>query len=98
MFTLRDIEPERPVKDIIKTGDVYTMGCHIVAGSHMWKKLRDLVFENVEKLLDQNLCDDDQTMLLLSYLDEPESFELHPVDPSSWFIIFNQFNELRNVN
>ena len=97
LFTLRDIEPERPVKDIIKTGDVYVMGCHIVAGSHMWSKLSELVFGNVRKLIDVNLADDDQTMLLLSYLEDPSIFELHPVDPSNWFIMFNQFNDLKNV-
>ena len=97
-FNLKDIEPERPVEDIIKTGDVYIMGCHIVAGSHMWSRLKDLVFDNVANLLKRNLTDDDQTMLLLSYLEEPNIFELHPVDPSNWFIIFNKFNNLRDVN
>ena len=92
LFNIRDIEPERPVEDIIATGDVYTMGCHIVAGTYMWKEFRNLIFSNVEKLLDQNLVDDDQTIMLLSYLEKPELFELHPVDPSNWFIIFNKFN------
>lgn len=93
LFNLKPIEPNRPVEDIIKTGDVYTMGCHIVAGKHMWGQFYDLVFGNVNKLLDQNLCDDDQTMMLLSYLEKPELFELHAVDPSNWFIIFNKFNK-----
>lgn len=98
LFNLRELEPQRPVEDIIKTGDVYIMGCHIVAGSHMWSQLRDLVFDNVNELLDRNLTDDDQTMLLLSYLKNPNIFELHPVDPSNWFIMFNKFNKLRDVN
>lgn len=98
LFNLKDIEPERPVEDIIKTGDVYIMGCHIVAGSHMWSRLKDLVFDNVAGLLERNLTDDDQTMLLLSYLQESNIFELHSVDPSNWFIIFNKFNKLREAN
>lgn len=92
LFNLKDINPDRPVENIIKTGDVYIMGCHIVAGTHMWPKLKELVFGNANKLLDQNLVDDDQTIMLLSYLEKPELFELHPVDPSNWFIIFNKFN------
>lgn len=92
LFNIKPINPDRPVEDIIRTGDVYTMGCHIVAGKHMWHQFYDLVFGNVNKLLDQNLCDDDQTMMLLSYLEKPELFELHAVDPSNWFIIFNKFN------
>jgi len=98
LFNLKDIEPQRDVVDIIKTGDVYIMGCHIVAGSHMWSKLKDLVFDNVAELLQRNLTDDDQTMLLLSYLKDPTIFELHPVDPINWFIIFNKFNNLRDAN
>lgn len=97
LFTIKDVEPQRPVEDIIKTGDVYVMGCHIVAGSHMWARLRHLVFDNVSKLLERNLTDDDQTMLLLSYLQDPEIFEIHSVDPSNWFIIFNKFNKVRDV-
>ena len=31
MFKMREIDPDRPISDIIKTGDVYTQGCHIVA-------------------------------------------------------------------
>jgi len=96
-FNLKDIEPERPVEDIIKTGDVYIMGCHIVAGSHMWSRLQELVFGNVDKLLRKNLTDDDQTMLLQSYLEDPNIFELHSVDPSNWFIIFNKFNNIKEI-
>ena len=36
MFKMREIEPERPISDIIKTGDVYTQGCHIVGGVSVW--------------------------------------------------------------
>lgn len=92
-FNIRDIEPDRPIDDIIFTGDVYTMGCHIVAGTKKWDLLKRLMVGNLELLLKHNLIDDDQTLMLMSYLMKPEEFELHNVDQSDWFIIFKNFNE-----
>ena len=94
-FNMRKIEPERPINDIIYTGDVYIQGCHIVAGSKMWSKLKELVFKNLGILLSHNLSDDDQTLLLMAYLTEPESFELRYNSPDDWFRIFKDYNEVK---
>lgn len=91
-FNMRIIDIERPIDDIIYTGDVYIQGCHIVAGTHMWNDLRKLVLKNLSILLGHNLCDDDQTLLLMSYLTEPEKFELRYNDPNDWFRIFKDYN------
>lgn len=91
-FNMRDIQKDRPIDDIIYTGDVYIQGCHIVAGKKMWKELRELVLHNLNVLLNYNLIDDDQTLLLMSYLTKPEFFELRYIDPSDWFVIFKKFN------
>jgi protein YibB len=92
LFNMRDIEEDRPIDSIIYTGDVYIQGCHIVAGVDKWKKLEDLMMKSLNVLLNYNLIDDDQTLLLMSYLTEPEEFELHYNDPSDWFTIFKKFN------
>ena len=92
-FNIRDIEPKRPIDNIIYTGDVYTMGCHMVAGTKKWDLLKRLVMGNLEQLLKHNLIDDDQTLMLMSYLIKPEEFELRYVDPNDWFIIFKNYNE-----
>jgi protein YibB len=91
-FNIHEIQPERPIDSIIYTGDVYIQGCHIVAGKKMWKDLRDLVFGNLNVLINHDLIDDDQTLLLMSYLTKPELFELRYVHPSDWFIIFKEYN------
>ena len=39
------------------------------------------------------LIDDDQTVLLMSYLSKPDLFELHKVSPSDWFVAFKEYNE-----
>jgi len=92
LFNIRPIEPERPIDSIIYTGDVYIMGCHIVAGTKKWEYFRNLVFGCLSKLLEHNLIDDDQTLLLMAYLTNPAEFELHSVAPEDWFIIFKNYN------
>jgi len=91
-FNMRDIEPERPIDSIIYTGDVYIQGCHIVAGTKMWDTLKDLVMKNLNCLINYKLIDDDQTLLLMSYLTDPEKFELRYNSPHDWFRIFKDYN------
>ncbi len=91
-FNQRNIDP-RPINDIIYTGDVYIQGCHIVAGTKKWSLLKELVMDNVNLLLLHNLIDDDQTLLLMSFLTKPDEFELHPADPNDWFRIFRKYND-----
>lgn len=91
-FNIKQIDVNRPIDSIIYTGDVYIMGCHIVAGTKKWDLLKNLMIHNLNVLLDNNLIDDDQTLLLMSYLTNPDEFELRFVDPSDWFIIFKNYN------
>jgi hypothetical protein len=51
----------------------------IVASHKMWPKLEELVDSSFRELIKNDLIDDDQTLLLMSYLQQPESFELHPI-------------------
>ena len=92
-FNMRDIEPERTIDSIIYTGDVYIQGCHIVAGTKMWDTLKDLVMKNLNCLINYKLIDDDQTLLLMSYLTDPEKFELRYNSPHDWFRIFKDYND-----
>ena len=92
MFNMREIEPERPISDIIKTGDVYTQGCHIVGGVSVWPTFMQLMIYNMNMLIQNNMIDDDQTMMLMSYLSKPELFELRYNSPDDWFRIFKDYN------
>lgn len=96
LFNMRPIEKERPIDEIIYTGDVYIQGCHIVAGIKMWDKLRGTVSQSLNILLNHNLIDDDQTLLLMSYMMDTENYELHFVDPSDWFVAFRKFNNAQH--
>lgn len=96
-FNIRTIDKDRPIDSIIYTGDVYIMGCHIVAGISQWNYLKESMIRNLNKLIDNKLIDDDQTLLLMSYLDQPDRFVLRSVDPIDWFIIFRNYNENYNL-
>ena len=94
MFNQFPINSLRPIEDIIKTGDVYIQGCHIVAGTKMWNELKSGIYKNIDKLLEMKYIDDDQTLLLMSYLDNTSAYELHKADPDDWFRIFKRYNLL----
>jgi protein YibB len=91
-FCQRAID-NRPINDIIYTGDVYIQGCHIVAGKEKWNTLKDLVINNLNLLIKNKLIDDDQTLLLMALLTSPGDFQLHPANPNDWFLIFRKYNE-----
>jgi protein YibB len=92
-FCQRQIDANRPINDIIYTGDVYIQGCHIVAGREKWNTLKELVIYTLNLLIENKLIDDDQTLLLMALLIDSENFELHQADPNDWFLIFRKYNE-----
>jgi len=91
-FNMREIDRMRHIDSIIYSGDVYIQGCHIVGGKEAWPKLMNLVLTNLKSLVECRLIDDDQTLLLMSYLSQPELFELRYNSPDDWFRIFKDYN------
>jgi protein YibB len=87
----------KSIETIVGTNDVYILGAKVVAHKKMWPEMLNLMEKSFNKLLDIDMVDDDQGLWLLSYLMEPELFELHAIpdhqlghDP---FVLFNSFNE-----
>jgi protein YibB len=93
LFSLRPVEPNRPIDDIIYKGDVYIMGCHMVAGTEKWKKFKDYVYNSMILLLNNNLVHYDQTLYLMSYLMHPDEFHLRYIDPADWFVVLKNYND-----
>lgn len=86
-------EPDsRPIFDVVRTGDVYFQGCHLVGSPAAWYRFRDLIGEMMASLLDCGLVDDDQTMLLMAYRRAPEFFRIHAVSPDDWFVVLRDFS------
>jgi protein YibB len=92
-FNIKEWKEGTYIQDVIANNDVHITGPCIVAGREMWPKLESMVHHSINELLKNNLIDDDQTLLLMSYLMKPELFELHPVSNSDWFIAFKEFSE-----
>lgn len=78
----------KPIFEVIKTGEVYLQGCHIIASKNKWPVLSNLIKENLNHLLSVGLIDDDQTLLLMSYRSNPEIFKLNQANPNNWFTVF----------
>lgn len=89
LFNIKPVD-DTPIFSIIRSGEVYIQGCHIVAPAFRWKELKLHMVESLKKLLGVGLIDDDQTMLLMSYRMYPEIYKLNQVDPSDWFVVFNR--------
>lgn len=92
LFSIRDYNNET-IHQIISNNLVFMTGPCIVASKQKWRILEMMVMEGTQELLRNQLIDDDQTLLTLSYLSSPNDFQIHRVDPSDWFIIFKQFHE-----
>ena len=92
-FNIKDWKEGTYISDVIANNDVHITGPCIVANRQLWQQLLYLVHHNVNELLKNNLIDDDQTLLLMSYLSAPELFELHKVSPDDWFVAFKDYND-----
>lgn len=91
-FTIKDWVEGTYIQDVIANNDVHVTGPCIIAGKEKWPMLEALVHHNVSELLKNNLMDDDQTLLLMSYLQAPNEFELHPLK-DDWFVVFKEYHE-----
>ena len=92
-FNIKDWVEGTFIQDVIANNDVHITGPMIVAGKEMWPTLETLVHHSVSELLKNDLIDDDQTILLMSYLQKPELFELHKVSSNDWFVAFKDYND-----
>jgi hypothetical protein len=91
LFTVQDYDGTDHLS-IIANNLVYVTGPCIVAGKRLWKELDRLFFHNMNELMANNLIDDDQSILLKSWLTQPDLFEIHPTQ--NWFVAFKDFNAL----
>jgi len=92
-FNIKDWKEGTIIQDVIANNDVHITGPCIVADKKMWPTLQALVAHSMDELIKNQLVDDDQTLLLMSYLLKPELFELHPVSSNDWFVAFKEFSE-----
>ena len=92
-FNLKKFKDGDLIEDTIFNNTIYVTGPHIVAHKDNWPKLEMMIHHHLDTLLKNNLVDDDQTLMLMSTLGNPEFFETHMISDSDWFMIFRDYNE-----
>jgi protein YibB len=96
LFNYKEYD-NKPLTEIISTNDVYILGAKIVGGKSAWPKFKELMIQSLGELNNNGMVDDDQTLMLMSTIKDPNLFELHRIpdhqlglDP---FVIFSNFNK-----
>ena len=102
LWSIRNIPQKINILEIIKNNIVYIMAGHIVASKEKWYYLNNLMNEQLDQLLSNTLIDDEQTLLLLSYMSNKKEFVLYreiiDYDNLDWFYIFHHYNETCNTH
>ena len=82
------------ISDVIANNDVHITGPHIIASKEMWPKLEHMMNTHMEFLVNNNLVDDDQTLLLMCVLSNPDRFSVHVIQQDDWFVMFKDYNDI----
>jgi protein YibB len=85
------------IDSIISNNIVYILGAKVVGGKEAWPQFEELMGKQLLSLLNKGKVDDDQTLMLMSTIEQPDLFQLHRIpdhqlglDP---FVIFSDFNK-----
>lgn len=79
IFAIDKID-DMPVFEIVRTMKTYIAGGIIVAPAELWGALLTLVRKALFNLASCGMMDDEQTLLVMAYREQPEIFEIHPVE------------------
>lgn len=84
------------IKELVITNNVLIHGCHIVASKNNWRFLMEEIFNAMNRLLDNNLVDDDQSLLVAAYVANPNLYEIHYINENDggWFQAVKRFNDV----
>ena len=84
LFTVSDLD-DMPIFEIVRQMPVYITGGMVIASARLWPQLAALYHRSAMALAYCGFADDDQTLSIMSCRMAPELFELHPINPESWF-------------
>lgn len=79
LFSVAELD-DMPVFEIVRTMKTYITGAIIVAPLELWKDLQQLFRKAVLSLTGCGFMDDDQTLMVMAYREQPETFEIHPTE------------------
>ena len=88
LFHLKELNT-LPIFEVIRQMPVDVSAGVIVAPDHYWNVLVESFIDSVKCLAKCDFADDEQTLLLMAYRENPNLFELHLIP--DWFLVFKNF-------
>jgi protein YibB len=86
------IDKRLNIKKVIKNNQDYIRGGVIIGGTREFFVFKEIMTNNLKKLLKLKLIDDDQTVMLMSYLQHPDRFNLLEGNKEDWFAVLKEYN------
>ena len=86
-FLIKDVV-DVDIKRSMFNNDVYVTGSALVGTKEKWLEFHVLVNNEIYKLVDSGIIDDDQGIYLKILLENSNFFEKH-IDEKEWFCLFN---------
>ena len=81
----------------VQTCALPILGAKLVGGKTVWPKFSELMNLSINQLLVNKLIDDDQTLMLMSTILDPDLFELHKIPDHQKgldaFVVLQDFNK-----
>lgn len=94
LVSIKDIKPApNIVENAIINNDVSITGGTILTSKNLCPKLLEQFNTSLDSMLEANVIDDDQSILLLTYLRNPSMFEIIKADNTNWFVIFDRIKD-----
>ena len=76
IFALQELDTT-PIFEVVRNMSTYIQGTFYIMPTHLVTHFYHMNKNNVLALCKSNLCDDDQTIMLMNYREYPKSFRVH---------------------
>lgn len=96
VFTIKKKCPLRsksPTWSELMNSKVYFIGGCTVASTEKWLILHDLIKNTQQEFINNGLIDDDQNILLKSFLKRRDLFKVNFLGKNEWFSLFEKYGE-----
>ena len=80
LFNYRNPTSQSDVLVAVLNNVVYIIGGVFIGQRESWSMLDDSMNRSLENLISRNMVDDDQGLLLMSFFEDPEKYELHKME------------------
>lgn len=93
LFSIQELD-KRPIFEIVQSMNTYIMGTIIVGPDTLWPKFWEMMRGNMISLNKCGLVDDDQSIILMCYRENPNMFA---INKSAWGLPMKQFGGNENL-